>query len=94
MRIMPEAQPRVFAREVARIQDTPVGVFRKKRELRINITDKCATDEPGCLLRARVFLTVGFNPVRDYDVIWFIVYDVVYFLQSLGSEQFIISLGV
>jgi len=86
---MKEAQRRVLTREVAWIQDAPVGVCGKKRELRINITDKCATYEPRCFLRVRVFFTIRLNPICNYDVIWFIIDHVVYLLQSLGGEEFI-----
>lgn len=86
---MAEAQRRVFAREEAWIQDTPVSIFGKECELCVNIADEGTTYEPVGFLRVGVFFTIRLNPICNYDVIWFIIYDIVYFLQSLGSEEFI-----
>ena len=86
---MAEAQRRIFAREVAWIQDTPVCIFGKERELCINIADEGTTYESVGFLGMRVFFTIRLNPICNYDVIGFIIYDIVYFLQSLGSEEFI-----
>ena len=79
IRIVKEAQRRVLAGEEAWIQDAPVCVFGKECELRINITDECATYESRCFLRVRVFFTIRLNPICNYDVIWFIIYDIMYF---------------
>jgi hypothetical protein len=57
--------------------------------LRINIADEGTTYEPVRFLGVWVFLTIRLNPVGDYDIIRFIIDHVVYLLQSLGSEEFI-----